>query len=71
MSLFVPLRARARKGGFSLPLFDWAGEYERLGKPAARNVPRPVSIIARRFGVPPATAALLAFHAGFNLEAGE
>jgi hypothetical protein len=67
----VALRARVRKGGFSLPLFDWADENERLGKPAAQNVPRPISIIARRFGVPPATAALLAFHAGFNLEVGQ
>jgi len=67
----IAVSARARKGGLSLPLFDWADEHERLSNPAARSVPRPVSIIARRFGVPPATAALLAFHAGFNLEAGE
>lgn len=67
----IALRARARKGGITLPLFDWADDEERRGNPAARTIPRPVSIIARRFGVAPATAALLAFHAGFNVEAGE
>lgn len=69
--LLIPVRARARKGGITLPLFDWADQSERTGNKVARSVPRPVSIIARRFGVPPGTAALLAFRAGFNLEVSE
>lgn len=69
--LLIPVRARARKGGIALPLFDWADREKWVGNTVARSAPRPVSIIARRFGVPPATAALLAFHAGFNLEVSE
>ena len=56
-------RARAE----TLPLFNWADA--RPDDHQSIHLPRAASIVARRFGLPPLRARIVAELAGYSLEA--